>query len=58
MAKGHPYVQELARVRDVTIVELPTGHWPQLSRPDDLAVAVVRAVSGEADAEEAMAVPT
>ncbi len=58
MAKGHPYVQELARVRDVTIVELPTGHWPQLSRPDDLAAAVVRAVSGEADAEEAMAVPT
>lgn len=58
MTKGHPYVQELARVRDVTVVELPTGHWPQLSRPDDLAAAVVRAVDGEAQAEEAMAVPT
>jgi pimeloyl-ACP methyl ester carboxylesterase len=58
MAKDHPYVRELARVRDVTIVELPTGHWPQLSRPDDLAVAVVRAVEGEVEAEEAMAVPT
>ena len=58
MAKDHPYVRELARVRDVTIVELPTGHWPQLSRPDDLAAAVVRAVEGEVEAEEAMAVPT
>lgn len=58
MAKEHPYVAELARVRDVTVVELPTGHWPQLSRPDDLAAAVVRAVDGEKDAEEAMAVPT
>jgi pimeloyl-ACP methyl ester carboxylesterase len=58
MAKGHPSVQELARVRDVTVVELPTGHWPQLSRPDDLAAAVVRAVDGEAQAEEAMSVPT
>lgn len=58
MAKEHPYVQELARVRDVTIVELPTGHWPQLSRPDDLAAAVVRAVEREAEAEEGMAVPT
>lgn len=58
MAQGHPYVQELARVRDVTVVELPTGHWPQLSRPEDLAAAVVRAVDGESQAEEAMAVPT
>lgn len=58
MAKEHPYVQELARIRDVTIVELPTGHWPQLSRPDDLAAAVVRAVEREAEAEEGMAVPT
>jgi len=58
VAKDHPYVRELARIKDVTVVELPTGHWPQLSRPDDLAAAVVAAVQGEADAEEAMAVPT
>ncbi len=58
LAQGHPYVQELARVRDVTVVELPTGHWPQLSRPDDLAAAVVRAIEGEAQAEEARGVPT
>ncbi|HEY0188170.1 MAG TPA: alpha/beta fold hydrolase [Cellulomonas sp.] len=48
MAQGHPYVAELARVRDVAVVELPTGHWPQYSRPDDLAAAVVRAVDGTA----------
>lgn len=48
MAGGHPYVAELARVHDVTIVELPTGHWPQLSRPEDTATEVVRAVNATA----------
>lgn len=28
---------ELASVRDVRFVDLPTGHWPMFSRPDDLA---------------------
>lgn len=31
---------ELPDVRDVTWVDLPTGHWPMLSRPADLAAAV------------------
>jgi pimeloyl-ACP methyl ester carboxylesterase len=44
MAQGHPYVAELARVHDVSVVELPTGHWPQHSRPEDLAALVVAAV--------------
>ena len=44
IADGHPYVAELAAITDVTVVELPTGHWPQLTRPDDLATAVVAAV--------------
>ncbi|GIG30510.1 alpha/beta fold hydrolase [Cellulomonas marina] len=48
VAEGHPYVAELGRVRDVEVVELPTGHWPQLSRPEDLAAAVVAAVGGAA----------
>lgn len=42
--KGHPYLAELAQVRDVSVVELPTGHWPQYSRPEDLAALVVAAV--------------
>ncbi|WP_129338232.1 alpha/beta fold hydrolase [Cellulomonas endophytica] len=48
MAQDHPYVRELARVRDLTVVEMPTGHWPQLSRPDDLAAAVVATVAATA----------
>jgi pimeloyl-ACP methyl ester carboxylesterase len=45
MAGGHPYVAELARARSVRIVELPTGHWPQLTKPAELAAAVVDAVT-------------
>lgn len=45
MEGGHPYVAELARARSVRIVELPTGHWPQLTKPDELAAAVVDAVT-------------
>lgn len=43
--QGHPYVAELARVHDVTYVDLPTGHWPQLTRPADLGAAIVEAVA-------------
>lgn len=46
MAEGHPYVAEFARARSVRIVELPTGHWPQLTKPEELATAVVDAVTG------------
>ena len=41
---GHPFVAELARVRDAELVDLPTGHWPQLTRPRDLAQAILAAV--------------
>jgi pimeloyl-ACP methyl ester carboxylesterase len=44
MAEGHPYVSELAKVTDVEFVDLPTGHWPQLTRPRELAAAIVAAV--------------
>jgi pimeloyl-ACP methyl ester carboxylesterase len=53
MAAEHPYVAELAAVREVEVVELPTGHWPQLSRPDDLAAAVVQAVEATASGPRA-----
>ncbi|PPK94249.1 pimeloyl-ACP methyl ester carboxylesterase [Kineococcus xinjiangensis] len=36
VASGHPYFTEL-RGLDATYVDLPTGHWPMLSRPEDLA---------------------
>ena len=34
---GEPPVQEFRKFRDVEYVDLATGHWPQFSRPDDLA---------------------
>jgi pimeloyl-ACP methyl ester carboxylesterase len=44
MAEGHPYVAELAKIKEVELVDLPTGHWPQLTRPHDLAAAILAAV--------------
>lgn len=41
---GVPHFAELAHITDVSIVELPTGHWPQFSRPVDLARAILDAV--------------
>lgn len=42
---GEPPVQEFARIRQVDYVDLDTGHWPQLTRPKELAEAIVTAVS-------------
>lgn len=44
IAAGHPYVAELARIRDVEYVDLPTGHWPQFTKPAELAAAILAAV--------------
>jgi len=38
---GHPYVQELAKIRDVAYVDLPTGHWPQFTKPQELGRAIL-----------------
>ncbi|WP_182112441.1 MULTISPECIES: alpha/beta fold hydrolase [unclassified Actinotalea] len=42
VAAGH-MPTDLPESHDVTYVDLPTGHWPMLSRPDDLAAAVAAA---------------
>jgi pimeloyl-ACP methyl ester carboxylesterase len=42
---GSPWVAELAAIRDRDLVDLPTGHWPQLTRPADLAETILRAVA-------------
>ena len=44
IAGGHPYVAELGRVRDVDYVDLPTGHWPQFTKPAELGAAILAAV--------------
>lgn len=41
---GHRDFMELARITHVGITELPTGHWPQFSRPEDLAEAILDAL--------------
>lgn len=44
--QGETPVRELAHIREVHIVDLPTGHWPQLTRPDDLGRAIIASVVG------------
>ena len=46
VAQGHPYVAELSRMKDVEYVDLPTGHWPQFTRPRELAEVILAAVDG------------
>lgn len=40
---GHPVFAEVGNYKDVTYVDLPTGHWPMWSRPIDLARAIAEA---------------
>jgi pimeloyl-ACP methyl ester carboxylesterase len=42
-AAGEPMVAAVAELADVDYVDLPTGHWPMWSRPDDLAEAIATA---------------
>jgi pimeloyl-ACP methyl ester carboxylesterase len=44
LAAGNPFVAELARIKDFELVDLPTGHWPQFTRPRELAEAILAAV--------------
>jgi pimeloyl-ACP methyl ester carboxylesterase len=44
LEQDHPAVRELARIRDVDLVDLPTGHWPQFTRPGDLGRAILASV--------------
>jgi pimeloyl-ACP methyl ester carboxylesterase len=44
MEQGHPYVRELAKIRDVDYIDLPTGHWPQFTRPEDLGRMILSSV--------------
>jgi len=45
MQGGHPYVAELARINDREFIDLPTGHWPQFTKPRELGEVIVHAVS-------------
>jgi pimeloyl-ACP methyl ester carboxylesterase len=38
------FSSELPLTRDVELVDLPTGHWPQFTKPTELAAAILAAV--------------
>jgi pimeloyl-ACP methyl ester carboxylesterase len=42
--QGLAPVRELTKIRDVEHVDLPTGHWPQFTRPEELAQAIIASV--------------
>jgi pimeloyl-ACP methyl ester carboxylesterase len=45
LAAGKPWVRELAQAKHVDYLDLPTGHWPQFTRPAELGRALVEALA-------------
>lgn len=41
LAAGESNLSELAAIHDVSYVDLPGGHWPQLTQPDKLAEIIL-----------------
>jgi pimeloyl-ACP methyl ester carboxylesterase len=41
--QGEQPVREFTKIRDVAYIDLPTGHWPQFTRPEDLGRAILGA---------------
>jgi pimeloyl-ACP methyl ester carboxylesterase len=48
IGRGLAPVREFARIRDVEYVDLPTGHWPQFTRPEDLAQVILASIDATA----------
>ena len=44
MEAEHPAVRELGKIRDVGYIDLPTGHWPQFTRPAELGQAILASI--------------
>jgi pimeloyl-ACP methyl ester carboxylesterase len=44
--QGAEPVREFTKIKDVEHVDLPTGHWPQFTRPEELALAILASVDG------------
>ena len=42
--QGLAPVREFTKIRQVEYVDLPTGHWPQFTRPEDLGRAILASV--------------
>jgi pimeloyl-ACP methyl ester carboxylesterase len=46
IAEAEDFVSELALITEVEIVDLPTGHWPQFTRPEELASVILASIGG------------
>jgi pimeloyl-ACP methyl ester carboxylesterase len=44
--QGAEPVREFTKIKEVEHVDLPTGHWPQFTRPEELALAILASVDG------------
>lgn len=44
VAEGMEPVSELTEIQEVTYVDLPTGHWPQFTKPTQLARVILEAI--------------
>ncbi len=44
VANGREWAGELAGMQQLDIVELPTGHWPQFTKPTELGASILAAV--------------
>jgi pimeloyl-ACP methyl ester carboxylesterase len=44
IASGSSYMAELAAMTNYELVDLPTGHWPQFTKPAELARVILAAV--------------
>jgi len=47
LLQGLPWIAELAAMRHVDYVDLPTGHWPQFTKPAELAKVILAAVEAQ-----------
>lgn len=44
ISTGAPWASELAHLEQLEIIELPTGHWPQFTKPVELGQSILAAV--------------
>ena len=47
MADRNPALAALAALHDLEFIDLPTGHWPQFTKPAPLGQAILTAVDRE-----------
>ena len=45
ISEGHSWISELAAIKRVSYIDLPTGHWPHFTRPEALSAAIASALS-------------